>query len=372
MRRTKVWFLRATSLFVALAIGFGLAEGIARLCVDAPGPAPRGDGEIMRESAEASRGWELVPHTRMQLFYPARNGEERVVTHDVGPHGWRGARFTTRKRPGSVRIGCVGDSHTFGWGVEESETWPVQLERVLRERGYDVEVLNFGVPNTNLEEKAFIVEHIALQADCDLIALQLHFDDNALDGINLGRRAGHAWVASAQREGPSDTLEWLRERFVSVELVTEGLRRQRASQAYVMRHTAAMRSGHPAAVRIDQSLKNLRAATHERGAALAAFIYPLPVRTENGWASAKLDEQWMDAARRAGIDALTFDRAFDRVSGDVCVHPLDPHVNARAQSECAQAAANFLVERGLLSEERVHEWSHERHLVHEDQHEQDR
>ena len=45
-----------------------------------------------------------------------------------------------------IRIACVGDSVTFGWGVSYEESYPARLERLLIERGRSVEVLNAGVP----------------------------------------------------------------------------------------------------------------------------------------------------------------------------------------------------------------------------------
>lgn len=45
----------------------------------------------------------------------------------------------------SVQIVVTGDSNVAGKGVSSSETYPAQLERALKARGYDVRVLNTGV-----------------------------------------------------------------------------------------------------------------------------------------------------------------------------------------------------------------------------------
>ncbi len=47
---------------------------------------------------------------------------------------------------------CLGDSHTFGAGVDASEAYPARLEGLLRERGYDADVVNLGAPGTNTSE----------------------------------------------------------------------------------------------------------------------------------------------------------------------------------------------------------------------------
>jgi acyl-CoA thioesterase I len=44
-----------------------------------------------------------------------------------------------------IRIVAFGDSNTAGFGVSEPNKYPTKLERALKERGHDVEVLNAGV-----------------------------------------------------------------------------------------------------------------------------------------------------------------------------------------------------------------------------------
>lgn len=51
--------------------------------------------------------------------------------------------------PGEIRILCVGDSHTYGVGVEPQDSYPAQLEAVLRARGIPARVVNAGVPGMN-------------------------------------------------------------------------------------------------------------------------------------------------------------------------------------------------------------------------------
>ena len=51
--------------------------------------------------------------------------------------------------PGEIVVLCAGDSHTFGFGVEPEEAYPVQLERILRGRGVRARVINAGTPGRN-------------------------------------------------------------------------------------------------------------------------------------------------------------------------------------------------------------------------------
>ena len=47
--------------------------------------------------------------------------------------------------PAEIRIVAMGDSLTAGYGLDESDAYPAQLEAALVLKGYDVEVLNAGI-----------------------------------------------------------------------------------------------------------------------------------------------------------------------------------------------------------------------------------
>jgi len=44
----------------------------------------------------------------------------------------------------TIRIVALGDSNTYGYGVPRDRTYPAQLEKLLRAKGYDVTIANAG------------------------------------------------------------------------------------------------------------------------------------------------------------------------------------------------------------------------------------
>ena len=46
----------------------------------------------------------------------------------------------------AVKIVALGASNTDGWGVDRSEAYPAQLQKLLRARGIDATVRNAGMP----------------------------------------------------------------------------------------------------------------------------------------------------------------------------------------------------------------------------------
>jgi hypothetical protein len=249
-----------------------------------------------------------------------------------------------------IRIGCVGDSQMFGWGVADEETFPSQLELALRELEPEraFEVLNLGVPNTNAEEKAARVWSTALELGCDCVVMQLFFDDDHLDGVDTGKLGRNAYWLARLRPGGYAPLDFLREHLRSVDVIADHWRRRLGSWSYVRMHEALMRPGHPARERLDAALAHAAGAASERGVELAAIVYPMAVELDGRWASAGIDAQLRDAAGSAGIATLDLSGALAACKGPLTVHPLDHHCSAAAHRAAARATATFLRDSGAL------------------------
>jgi hypothetical protein len=119
-----------------------------------------------------------------------------VFRHTSGDGTWqfttnaRGLRdtrdFAYDKPPGVLRVLAVGDSHTQGYEVAQDETFAAVLERYLRGRGRDAEVLNAGVSGfSNAEELAWL-EHEGFRYAPDVVVLGFFandFEDNLKAGL---------------------------------------------------------------------------------------------------------------------------------------------------------------------------------------------
>jgi len=118
--------------------------------------------------------WRLKPELREFAVSGSIRGNAidfRVSTHD----GLRGVKRLAPKT--GIRILALGDSTTFGLGVEDRETWPAVLRERLSATGMDVEVVNAGVPGyTAFQGQRFMQERgFALQPD--LVILTFGFND---------------------------------------------------------------------------------------------------------------------------------------------------------------------------------------------------
>ncbi|HJN72872.1 MAG TPA: hypothetical protein QGF58_02960 [Myxococcota bacterium] len=95
------------------------------------------------------------PHSKAEAMDAALRAKiKRLRRFSVNSNDWRmrGLReCTDAPAEGVFRIACLGDSVTFGWGVEDHEAWPALVEQRLRDRGVNAEVLNVGVPAQRVE-----------------------------------------------------------------------------------------------------------------------------------------------------------------------------------------------------------------------------
>jgi lysophospholipase L1-like esterase len=80
-----------------------------------------------------------------QAYHCFLQNVDRVRQGDRLVRSYRG-RVHALEKTTAVRIVCLGGSTTWGHGVGAEGTWPAILEKNLRSRGYDAEVINAGVP----------------------------------------------------------------------------------------------------------------------------------------------------------------------------------------------------------------------------------
>ena len=195
---------RKKALFALAAVaGFVLAlEGALRLA-----GYPKG---IVRSF---SRLWNPEPGATLGLFRP---GEHRVCYPSelayrahVNALGLRGPELSERKPAGTYRILALGDSVTFGFYVDDPDTYPAQLAGLLGEAlpdGRKIEVVNAGCGHFSVgDERAYLSERL-LRLDPDVVLLQ--FCSNDLSERELLREPSLYQKLACGEEAKSD---WLRQ-----------------------------------------------------------------------------------------------------------------------------------------------------------------
>jgi lysophospholipase L1-like esterase len=102
------------------------------------------------------------------------------------------------KPPGTLRILGLGDSFTFGYGVEYEQTWGHLLEQRLSARlNRPVEFINTGVGGFNTVNEVALLEDRGLDFDPDLIILFWCGNDVGAPQFLLEPKSYASWRSSA-------------------------------------------------------------------------------------------------------------------------------------------------------------------------------
>lgn len=133
---------------------------------------------------------------------------DRVVTTEfastwrINEDGYRGPRAGERG-PAAFRIAALGDSFTFGYGVEEEDAWPRRLEATLdegRSPSARVEVANLGVGGYGTFHEVAWLERVEQKVRPDLAVVEFYVGNDPADNARFAQRG-------AQRNGVAVSTE---------------------------------------------------------------------------------------------------------------------------------------------------------------------
>ncbi len=88
-------------------------------------------------------------HSPEEFLYPPNSTfhhstSEFSYTIKINSLGFRDREWNAEKESPKLTVLAIGDSFTFGWGVNIEESWPKLIEKYFVSAGYDVEIANLG------------------------------------------------------------------------------------------------------------------------------------------------------------------------------------------------------------------------------------
>ena len=219
--KARVWLVRICLMLFGLALGVVLIETGLRVAGGLRDSEAHGASELRglhRYRPDLPWIFELRPGAE------GRISEKGAAFYRISADGLRDSVYARPKPDGVFRVVVMGDSVSFGYGVEEAEAYPQVLEELLSELVPDsrIEVVNLSVGGYNAYNEAELLKGVGQSYEPDLVLVQfcindlndptLHFD--AQTRIALSAIPDAAFPDPSQRRGsahvPSRLFRWCR------------------------------------------------------------------------------------------------------------------------------------------------------------------
>ncbi len=270
----------------------------------------------------------------------ARHPLLRRFNNYVKTQEYRSGPVAPRKAAGRTRIVAVGSSSTFGYGVDEDETFSAYLQRRL---GPDVEVINGGVPGSVAERLRFFVEGVLLDLDPDVLIVDLSYNDHA-SGYSNEEREHFAAMTSTGLSAPEQWwAAWKRER----RLLEWNRTMNRVRDGATPTAEEVERFGTTPARDFELSLEGIVDAAESVGAAVV--LVQEPVRVGRGTVIlAEYHAAMARLASRRGLLLVDPSAALDAAGEDAFVDVVHPA--AEGHRLIAADLARALREAGLVGD----------------------
>jgi lysophospholipase L1-like esterase len=349
--RAGVVALVAASVGVALL----LAEGVLRVSGVEVAPLPERLGvspHLVR--APEPLGFANAPGVHRMAYRHRPGGIPRVVAATVGPSGYRGGEPLRVNRADTLRIACLGDSYTYGQGVDDESTWPAALGRSLEREagGLEVEVINAGVPHYQTRQEVELLRTRVLPLAPDIVLLAFFLNDAAQLAQEASREEGHEFGEAPLlwrflRDGPG--VASLRSRSRLIDVTFDALLRVAFLDYLADSRGALFADTVPGWQTVQRELRRARALAGERNVEFGVVLYPLLARRGDHLATHDAYLVVASFLEDAGIAFVDLEPSFEGHDVDeLRVHPRDSHPNAEAHRIAAEAIADFLRTQGWL------------------------
>lgn len=109
--------------------------------------------------------WRFIPHSKVQ---------DGKVVYEYNSAGFRDREHSKQKSSKVTRVIVIGDSVTEGAGVEASEIFSSQLQRLLDPQH---EVINLGMSGLNTPQEVHVLEVEGLGYDPDIVIMNFVLND---------------------------------------------------------------------------------------------------------------------------------------------------------------------------------------------------
>ncbi|OGT73601.1 MAG: hypothetical protein A3I78_06395 [Gammaproteobacteria bacterium RIFCSPLOWO2_02_FULL_56_15] len=171
LRGARLWFLASTTLLFSALVSLLAAELAWRWYEQTISASSVLDPGLLRYHPRL--GWVLNPGWR-----GSHRHHDFSADYQVNYFGFRGQPVSSG-RSDRRRVALLGDSFTFGLGVNEAETFAVRMA----EQDPATEYLNFGVPGYSTDQEYLLQQEVVSSFQPDLYLLFLYLGNDIIDNM---------------------------------------------------------------------------------------------------------------------------------------------------------------------------------------------
>lgn len=322
-------------LFISLIFFCAVIELIFRFFYGPPFLCTR--HEKIAETENGGIGYVLLKNLNMEY------AGKKLITNSVGLRDCR----VPRKTDNGIQILALGDSYTFGYGVELEESYPAILERLLNDNVHadKYEVINAGIPGYNTEQELELLRRIIPYYSPKIIIVG--FTPNDI----WGEISGGVWMESFKVITGN---KWLLSvgmflRYNS-SFVTQFCRyyKQALIKYIAPRHNLLgfNLTGHYDMFELDaarKALKGIQKIAEDNGSEIIIFILP-PLINWDAYPHQDIHNNITRFCADNGIQCIDLLKELSRYgSGEFWVAPCDEHYNPKANKLAAGLLFNHII-----------------------------
>ncbi len=312
-----------------------------------------GTGILKRPSPfpEVKMG-ENIPNINFRFVYATNPrhyfDKDNAVYSRINSFGFRGPDFSLQKPSNTYRILGVGDSFTFGEGVNEQDTFLSKLNSHLTTQHPDksFEVINAGASGYNTRDEVISLTNRWIKLTPDLVILTFtmndgyaddEFADLALGPLIMGLQDGRTKVPGQGKEYPSKLLTW------GLGLIERKKNSNRIIDIYLSQYTTKPLLEGYDWENSKNNFKLAKSAIDAINGKMVLVIFPELFRLNDNYPFKEIHEKVAAEAKLQGIFVLDLLPVFQQYkAGDLWVHPTDHHPNEVAHGIAAQAMFEFI------------------------------
>jgi len=285
----------------------------------------------------------LIPH-----YEGMRNG----VRVRINAAGFRDREFSEKKKKNVFRIIGLGDSVTFGAGVQIEDTYLKQLETMLNKASLqrNFEVLNMGVPAYNTYQESIYLKEKGLQYQPDLLILGFVLND--IDVLNPN------WTKDRELDSPRQfrnsvvrdseprifsLYRYLKNKsqllyFLLMRVSALAKKYDLPIETESIYYRDAYKDGNEGWKIATDSLRDIAAIGKKNGCPLLVVIFPFFVNLDDSYMWAEAHSAIVSFCKREGIRVIDLFPYFKgRDGSEFWISLTDSHPNAEAHRIVAQA-----------------------------------